>query len=203
MTHLIYSLPDFSSFLLLPGTDNTESLILESLVVILTQKLKDASDEDKAPLEREVCELLSALAWNTPDDLMPRYVYRQRVRDCNPDKVNRHRILTSNDEIMSYLIHRKDSSAQLILKTQYLVRLSTRAFICNSARTRFADHLPDRSLASSLLPPYDPSEHVDEKGKPILKEGHVDRLCRILADKEREDDPVSLHIFSVLSQAKY
>ncbi|KAL1670030.1 hypothetical protein GGF50DRAFT_43036 [Schizophyllum commune] len=155
MTHLIYSLPDFSSFLLLPGTDNTESLILESLVVILTQKLKDASDEDKAPLEREVCELLSALAWNTPDDLMPR-----------------HRILTSNDEIMSYLIHRKDSSAQLILKTQYLVRLSTH-----------------RSLASSLLPPYDPSEHVDEKGKPILKEGHVDRLCRILADKEREDDP--------------
>ncbi|KAL1691478.1 hypothetical protein GGG16DRAFT_124799 [Schizophyllum commune] len=155
MAHLIYSLPDFSSFLLLPGTDNTESLILESLVVILTQKLKDLPVDDKGALERETCELLSALAWNTPDDLMPR-----------------HRILTSNDEIMRYLINRGDSSAQLILKTQYLVRLSTY-----------------RPLTSSLLPPYDPSEHVDEKGKPILKEGHVDRLCRILADKEREDDP--------------
>ena len=31
---------------------------------------------------------------------------------------------------MHYLIHRKDTSAQLILKTQYLVRLSTRTFIC-------------------------------------------------------------------------
>ncbi|KAI5890506.1 uncharacterized protein SCHCODRAFT_02632043 [Schizophyllum commune H4-8] len=155
MTYLIYSLPDFSSFLLLPGTDNTESLILESLVVILTQKLKGVSDEDKVPLEREVCELLSALAWNTPDDLMPR-----------------HRILTSNDEIMRYLINPEDSFAQLILKTQYLVRLSTH-----------------RTLASSLLPPYDPSLHVDGEGKPILKEGHVDRLCRIMVNEKRCDDP--------------
>ena len=80
MTHLIYSLPDFSSFLLLPGTDNTESLILESLVVILTQKPKDLPVDDKGASERETCELLSALAWNTPDDLMPRYVYPRRGR---------------------------------------------------------------------------------------------------------------------------
>ena len=103
---------------------------------------------------------------------------------------------------MRYLINRGDSSAQLILKTQYLVRLSTCTFVIHVTLTRSADCSLDRSLTSSLLPPYDPSEHVDEKGKPILKEGHVDRLCRILADKEREDDPVSPHR-SALSRTKY
>ena len=103
---------------------------------------------------------------------------------------------------MRYLINRGDSSAQLILKTQYLVRLSTCTFVSHVTLTSSADCSLDRSLTSSLLPPYDPSEHVDEKGKPVLKEGHVDRLCRILADKEREDDPVSPHRCA-LSRTKY
>ncbi|KAL1743506.1 hypothetical protein HDZ31DRAFT_40785 [Schizophyllum fasciatum] len=171
MSTLIYSLPDFSSFLLSPSTDATESLLLNTLRILLTQTRKAHSEEDGNLLEHEACELLSALAWNAPSDFMPR-----------------HRILTLEEEVMAMLINAAEPSARLVHKMRYLVRLSTHRSLASSLLSLEPEALVDEDGAPRIAKPV----HVDRLCKILTAADRWD-------EKGLELRSLILTFFSMLS----
>ncbi|TRM69333.1 hypothetical protein BD626DRAFT_473695 [Schizophyllum amplum] len=115
MSAMIYSLPNVSSFFLSLSTDATESRVLNSIRLLLGKILKTLPENDRQVMEAMACQLLCALAWNAPSDLM-----------------TRHRLITLDEHAMATLIDPADPSARLLPKVQYLVQLSTQRSLVSS-----------------------------------------------------------------------